>query len=235
MTAALNVLIGCESSGVVRGAFRALGHDAWSCDLLPADDGSRFHLQCDLREVLSDGHWDLIVAHPPCTYLCSSGMHWTTRGLRNVSLTEKALELVQAIMDAPAPTIAIENPVGVISTRIRRPDQYIQPYDFGHSASKKTGLWLKGLPLLRPTKHVAGRMVEWPKGSRRKVERWDNQTDSGQNRLGPSEDRWKARSKTYAGIAEAMALQWAGDAMQLHGLTLDEPCLTLSSIESPSQ
>jgi hypothetical protein len=157
-------------------------------------------------------------------------MHWTTRGLRDPDLTEKALALVQAIMDAPAPTIAIENPVGCISTRIRKADQYIQPYDFGHNASKRTGLWLKGLPPLRPTKRVAGRMVEWPLGSGKKVERWDNQTDSGQNKLGPSEDRWKARSKTYAGIAEAMALQWAGDAMQLHGLTMDEPCLSRTSL-----
>lgn len=195
----MKVLIACEFSGIVRDAFSSRGYEAWSCDLLPSESGGN-HIQGDVLSVLDDG-WDLMIAHPPCTYLSSSGMHWTTRGLRSVALTEDALIFVRALMDAPIPRIAIENPVGVISSRIRRPDQIINPYEFGHDASKKTCLWLKGLPLLIPTRYVSPRLVM---GKRR----WANQTDSGQNRLGPSETRWKERSKTYQGIAEAMAIQW---------------------------
>lgn len=147
-----------------------------------------------------------MVAHPPCTYLSVSGMHWTTRGLRDPKLTEDSLELVRILLAAPIPKIAIENQVSVISSRIRKPDQIIQPYQFGEDASKKTCLWLKNLPLLKPTTKVTGRMVTMPNG--KTVERWANQCDSGQNKLGPSEDRWKHRSKTYAGIARAMAEQW---------------------------
>lgn len=119
-------------------------------------------------------------------------------------------------MAAPVPRIAIENPVGAIGTRIRAADQFVQPYDFGDDASKRTGLWLKGLPplVIDPAKRFSGRLVEWPRGSGKMVERWSNQTDSGQNRLGPSADRWAARSVTYAGIARAMARQWGGDARQ---------------------
>lgn len=170
-----------------------------SCDLLPTDvDGP--HYQGDVREILYDG-WDLMVAHPPCTYLSVSGMHWTKRGLRDPQLTEDALAFVQLLLDAPIERIALENPVSVISSRIRKPDQVVNPYQFGHDASKKTCLWLKNLPPLRPTKMVEPRKVNGKP-------RWGNQTDSGQNRLGPSEDRWKERSKTYAGIAAAMAEQW---------------------------
>lgn len=200
------VLVACESSGAVREAFRALGHDAWSCDLLPADDGSPFHWQADARELLTPsragnlwrGAWDLLIAHPPCTYLCSSGMHWTTRGLRDPRLTEEALDLVRFFLAAPVPRIAVENPVGCISTRIRKADQYIQPYEYGHPESKRTGLWLVNLPLLVPTHRLP-----LPASGR-----WANQTPSGQNKLGPSADRWKARSATYKGVAEAMAAQW---------------------------
>jgi hypothetical protein len=142
-----------------------------------------------------------MIAHPPCTYLCSSGLHWNKRRPERVQQTEKALEFVRLLMDARIPRIAIENPIGCISTRIRKPDQIIQPWQFGHDASKATGLWLKGLPLLAPTALVAGRVVD---GKRR----WANQTDSGQNRLPPSADRWKLRSATYQGIANAMAAQW---------------------------
>ena len=170
-----------------------------SCDLLPTDSPGPHH-QGDVREILGDG-WDLMVAHPPCTYLSVSGMHWTARGLRDPKLTEDALEFVRLLMDAPVSRIAVENPVSVISSRIRKPDQVITPYQFGHDASKKTCLWLKNLPPLQPTRYVEPRMVNGKP-------RWGNQTDSGQNRLGPSVDRWKERSKTYAGIAQAMADQW---------------------------
>lgn len=148
-----------------------------------------------------DKGWDLLIAHPPCTYLSISGMHRTTRGLRDPQLTEDALDFVRLLMDAPVPLIAIENPVSVISTRIRRPDQIIQPWWFGEDASKRTCLWLKGLPKLVATDIIEPRIVDGK-------ERWGNQTDSGQNRLSPSPDRWKERSRTYLGIAEAMASQW---------------------------
>lgn len=196
----MKVLIACESSGVVRDAFLALGHYALSCDLLDTEAPGP-HYNGDVRDVLADG-WDLMIAHPPCTYLSSSGMHWTTRGLRDPQLTEDALEFVRLLMAAPIKYIAIENPIGVISTRIRKPDQIIQPWQFGADASKATCLWLKGLPLLRHTTIVEPRIVDGKK-------RWANQTDSGQNRLAPSNDRWKERSKTYPGIAEAMAKQWS--------------------------
>lgn len=195
----MRVLVACESSGVVRDAFRAQGHFAMSCDLLSAEQPGPHH-QGDVRGLLSQD-WDLLIAHPPCTYLSVSGMHWTTRGLRDPKLTEDALDLVQLFMDAPIERIAIENPVSIISSRIRKPDQIIQPYQFGHDASKKTCLWLKNLPLLRPTEMVEPRMVNGKP-------RWANQTDSGQNKLPPSKDRWKIRSKTYTGIAQAMANQW---------------------------
>lgn len=194
------VLIACEYSGRVRDAFRALGHDAMSCDLLPTDKPGP-HYQGDVRDVLADG-WDLMIAHPPCTYLSVSGMHWTARGLRDPQLTEDALAFVRLLMDAPIPRIAVENPVSVISSRIRKPDQIVQPWMFGHDASKKTCLWLSGLPPLRPTRIVEPRIVN---GKRR----WGNQTDSGQNKLAPSADRWKIRSETYEGIARAMAEQWS--------------------------
>ena len=195
----MKVLIACESSGTVRDAFIRAGHDAMSCDMLPTEQPGP-HYQGDARDVLGDG-WDLLIGHPPCTYLSVSGMHWTTRGLRDPRLTEDALAFARLLMDAPIARIAIENPVSIISSRIRKPDQIIQPYHFGHDASKKTCLWLKGLPPLRPTSFVDPRIVDGKP-------RWDNQTDSGQNKLPPSKDRWRIRSKTYQGIADAMAEQW---------------------------
>jgi hypothetical protein len=198
----LKILIACENSGVVRNEFTKLGHVAISCDMLPTESFGD-HYQGDVRDVLNN-NWDLMIAHPPCTYLSSSGMHWTTRGLRDPKLTEDSLDFVRLLMNAPIPKIAIENPVGVISTRIRPADQYINPYEFGDDASKKTGLWLKNLPKLISTKYIAPRIVNGKK-------RWSNQCDSGQNKLGPSDTRWKERSKTYIGIAKAMANQWGGD------------------------
>lgn len=142
-----------------------------------------------------------MIAHPDCTYLCSSGLHWNKRVPGRQAMTEKALDFVRELLDAPIPRIALENPVGCISTRIRPPDQFIQPYEYGHDASKRTGLWLKNLPLLQPTRYVEPRIVNGRP-------RWGNQTDSGQNKLGPSEDRWKERARTYSGWAAAMADQW---------------------------
>ena len=149
-----------------------------------------------------------MIAHPPCTYLSVSGMHWTARGLRDPQLTEDALEFVRALMNAPIDKICIENPVSVISSRIRKPDQIIHPWMFGDDASKKTCLWLKNLPALVSTSIVEPRIANGKK-------RWANQTDSGQNNLPPSDDRWKERSKTYAGIASAMASQWGAESVLL--------------------
>lgn len=196
----MRVLIACEYSGTVRDAFRAMGHDAWSCDLLATDADPAFHYQGDVSDIINDG-WDLMVAHPPCTYLCSSGLHWNKRVPGRAQLTEDALDFVRFLLEAPIPRIALENPIGCISTRIRKPDQTIQPWQFGHDASKATCLWLKNLPKLTPMNIVEPRIVGGKK-------RWANQTDSGQNRLPPSDDRWKIRSETYAGIAKAMAGQW---------------------------
>ncbi len=202
----LKIIVGCEYSGVVRRALRSLGHHAWSCDLLPAEDKSKHHIQCDLLELLDiDRNWDMGIFFPPCTYLCSSGMHWTTRGLRDPKLTDDAIKFVETLWDAPIKHIAIENPVGALSTRSKlgKPAQTINPYEFGEDASKRTCLWLKNLPPLvkDPAMRIPGRIVNGK-------ERWGNQTDSGQNRLGPSESRGLDRAKTYPGIAEQMAKQW---------------------------
>jgi hypothetical protein len=201
----MRVLVACEFSGVVRNAFGRRGHDAWSCDLLPAADGHHRHLQMDIENVLRTSRdWDLLIAHPPCTYLCSSGLHWNKRRPGRAEQTELALRFVQWFMALPIGRIAIENPVGCISTRIRKPEQIMQPWQFGHDASKATCLWLKNLPALQPTTVVEPRMVN---GRRR----WGNQTDSGQNRLAPSPTRWAERSKTFQGIADAMAEQWGNN------------------------
>lgn len=193
----MRVLVACEFSGVVRSAFRARGHDAWSCDLLPAEDGSPYHRQGDVLEWMQDPRreWDLVIAHPPCTYLAVSGARWF-KGREE--LQEKALDFVRAFLSYRCARICVENPIGVISTRIRKPDQIIQPWQFGHPEAKATCLWLKNLPKLVPTN-----ILPKPESGR-----WNNQTPSGQNKLGPSADRWKLRSATYAGIAVAMAEQW---------------------------
>jgi hypothetical protein len=229
----MNVLIGCEFSGVVRDAFLAKGHNAWSCDLLPGIGPN--HIQADVLGVIRASQWDLAIFHPPCTYLCSSGLHWNKRRPGRQAQTELALEFVQKLLEADIPKIALENPIGCISSRIRPPDQIIQPWMFGEDASKATCLWLKGLPKLVPTNiikkplwvpcdmcgdfictkhqmHVSDcdcpgvdELKFWPyeEGGR-----YANQTPSGQNKLGPSADRWAERSVTYRGIALAMADQW---------------------------
>ena len=181
----LRILVACEFSGRVREAFRKLGHDAWSCDLLPSDDNSPYHIQGDVLEHLNDG-WDIMIAHPPCTHLAVSGARWFKD--KQVEQAE-ALEFVQKLLDAPIPKIALENPISIISSKIRKPNQIIQPWQFGHGETKSTCLWLKNLPELQPTDIVSGR--------ENKV--W---------RMPPSEERWKLRSITYQGIANAMANQW---------------------------
>jgi hypothetical protein len=220
----MRILIACEYSGRSREAFRALGHDVISADFEPAEDGSPYHYQGDVFDLINDQQFDLMLAHPPCTYLSVSGLHWNGRVHGRAEKTEKALDFVRRLMDAPIHRIALENPVSCISSRIRKPDQIIQPYNFGEDASKSTCLWLKNLPLLVPTKYIEPRIVccgaviengdkyRCPNcnGEKPAKARWGNQTNSGQNNLGPSEDRWKERSRTYAGIANAWAAQWGG-------------------------
>lgn len=196
----MKVLVACEVSGKVRDAFRARGHDAWSCDL--KEGNSEFHIVANCLDLLDHG-WDLLIAHPPCTDLAVSGAHLFRKKLEKDPLCqEKALDLVRALMYNRVPRSVVENPVSIISSRIRKPDQIIQPYEFGDDASKKTCLWLKGLPRLIPTKYIEPRIVNG-------LKRWANQTDSGQNRLPPSENRAAERAVTYDGIANAMADQWS--------------------------
>lgn len=202
----LRVLVACEWSGAVRDAFRRRGHEAWSCDLEgvePAGEWPNYHLEGDALDFLRGLEflrepralpWDLLIAFPPCTHLAVSGARYFAQKKKEQA---KALDFVRALLDAPVPRIALENPVGVISSRIRKPDQIIQPWQFGHPESKKTCLWLKGLPRLKPTNVL-------PRPAR------GYQTPSGQNKLGPSPDRARMRGKTYAGIAAAMAQQWGG-------------------------
>lgn len=195
----MKVLIACEFSGVVRRAFAQKGHEVWSCDLLDAEDESQFHLKGDALIAAISQEWDLMIAHPPCTYLASSGLHWNKRVLGRAELTEQSLLFVEALLNMQhIDKIALENPIGCISSRIRKPDQIIQPWQFGNPESKATCLWLKGLPLLKPTN-----ILPLPANGR-----WENQTASGQNKLAPGPDRWKERSRTYQGIADAMAEQW---------------------------
>jgi hypothetical protein len=182
----MKVLIACEYSGRVRDAFIARGHDALSCDLLPTEvEGP--HYQGSVFDVLHQG-WDLMIAHPPCTHLAVSGArHFAAKQASGVQ--QEALEFVRMLLDAPIPRIALENPVSIISSRIRKPDQIIQPWQFGHGETKATCLWLKGLPLLTPTNIVEGR-------------------EAKVHRMPPGPNRWKERSRTYRGIAAAMATQW---------------------------
>jgi len=208
----LRVLIGCEYSGRVRDAFLRRGHDAISCDLLPSDTPGP-HYQGDVRDILAD-RWDLIVAHPPCTYLtCAAEWAYgpgpyhqkvkpdTLTGAARLAARAEAVAFVKQLLAAPCQRFCVENPVGVLSRHIGRPAQIVQPYDFGEDASKATSLWTRGLPLLTPTERFPPRLVFGRP-------RWGNQTDSGQNRLSPGVDRWKVRSITYQGIANAMADQW---------------------------
>ena len=186
----MRVLVACEYSATVRDAFRELGHDAWSCDLLPTDGDPEYHFQGDVVEIMYGQGWDLMIAHPPCTHLSVSGARHFAAKIAD-GRQQRALDFVQLLMDAPIERIAIENPISVISSKIRKPDQIIQPWQFGHGETKATCLWLKNLPKLEATEVVEGR-------------------EQRMFRLPPSPDRWKIRSTTYKGIAKAMASQWGG-------------------------
>lgn len=200
------MLIGFEKSGVVRDAFRNRGHIAWSCDL--RDGVGPYHMKMDIFQAMRFQPWDIIILHPPCTYINVAGIHWNNRG-RGWEQTEMALDFVFRLMGSANQFArlgwALENPVGLISTRLMKATQYIQPYDFGEDASKKTGLWLSNLPKLAGTSYTPPRIVV---KNGKEYKRWGNQTDSGQNRLGPSESRADDRARTYPGIANAMADQW---------------------------
>ena len=183
----MKILVACEYSGRVRDAFASLGHDATSCDMLPTDAPGP-HYQGDVTDILGDG-WDMMIAFPPCTHLAVSGARWFAEK-RADGRQQAALDFVRLLMDAPIDKIAIENPVSIISSHIRKPDQTIQPWQYGHGETKRTCLWLKGLPLLTPTDIVEGREQRiW--------------------KMPPSPDRWKLRSQTFQGIADAMAGQWS--------------------------
>lgn len=193
----MRVLVACEFSGRVREAFRKLGHDAWSCDLLPADDGSPYHIQDDVLSHLDEG-WDLMVAHPPCTYLTIAGnAHWHKPG--RAKLRQEAADFFMALANAPIPRIAIENPVGYMSKYWRKYDQIIHPYFFGEPIQKRTCLWLINLPPLVWDKDKAIKPEPVSIGNKKR-----NWVES----LGPSSDRWKIRSTTHQSIANAMATQW---------------------------
>ena len=202
----MKILVACEYSGRVRSAFRDMGHDAWSCDLLAAEDDSSYHIHGDVLSVLNH-NWDLMVAHPPCTYLTNSGVSWLHKRPERWELLKAAAAFFKALLDAPIPKIAIENPImhkyakdligGV------KQSQVIHPWMFGHAEQKATCLWLKNLPLLMPTNNVKAQMMQLPDNERQRL-----------HYLPPTPDRWKERSRTFTGIANAMAEQW-GDVRQL--------------------
>lgn len=197
----MRVLVACEYSATVRDAFRRRGHDAWSCDLLPTEGDPRWHLEADALHTAFLMPWDLMIAHPPCTHLAVSGARWFKD---KKTEQEDALFFVRQLLRAPIARIALENPVSIISSRIRKPDQIIQPWQFGHGETKATCLWLKGLPKLKPTNIVEGR-------------------EARVHRMPPGPDRWKERSRTFAGIAEAMADQWGNlDKLELVSCPLQE-------------
>lgn len=180
----MKVLVACEYSGIVRDAFISCGHTAMSCDLLPTESPGP-HYQGNVMDIINDG-WDLMIAHPPCTHLAVSGARWFREKQKEQA---EALEFVRMLMEVKIPKICIENPISIISSKIRKPDQIIQPWMFGHGETKSTCLWLKGLPKLQPTKIVGGR-------------------EARIHRMSPGPDRWKERSRTFPGIAKAMAQQW---------------------------
>lgn len=195
----MRVLVACEYSGKVRRAFRKRGHDAWSCDLLPADDGSEFHYQGDVMDIINDG-WDLLIGHPPCTYLCNSGVSWLHKQEGRWDKMRDGAEFFKLLWESDIPRIALENPImhkyakEIIGTN---QTQLVQPWMFGHAESKATCLWLKGLEPLIETNNVKDKWKMLPKKEAQRL-----------HMLPPSKDRWKLRSETYQGIADAMAEQW---------------------------
>ena len=195
----MRVLVACEYSGKVREAFRKLGHDAWSCDLLPADDNSPYHYQGDVFDIIDQG-WDLMIAHPPCTYLTNAGVSWLYRKEGRWAQMKDGAEFFKRLLEADIPKIAVENPIMhkyAVEIIGRRQNQVVQPWMFGHMEQKATCLWLKGLPELNPTNNVKEDMLKLPKTVAQRL-----------HYLPPSKDRWKIRSETYQGIADAMANQW---------------------------
>ena len=210
----MKVLVACEYSGIVRDAFTAMGHEAWSCDILPTESPGN-HIQGDVLEVLGQ-RWDLMVAHPPCTHLSVSSAPWFAKGHKPWQLQYDALDFVRALMNAPIPKICIENPVSVISSKIRKPEQIIQPYQFGHDAQKTTCLWLKNLPSLEPTDILPKPgYVTTPSG--KKWPKWFYETS-----LVNHKERGKVRSRFWTGIAKAMADQWSDLPP-----ALDQACLPI--------
>lgn len=205
----MRILVACEFSGVVREAFNKFGHDVWSCDLLPTEIPGK-HYQGNVRDILYTERWDMMIAHPPCTRLANSGVHWLER--RNLwGEMKDGAEFFKELLTAPIPLIAVENPIPhkyAVEIIGRKYDQIIQPWMFGHPESKATCLWLKGLPKLIPTN-----ILTKPKDAK-----WENQTPSGQNKLGPSASRWMERSKTYTGIADAMSEQWGNCCIDLENI-----------------
>lgn len=191
----LRVLVACEYSATVRDAFRTRGFDAWSCDLLPTEGDPRWHIRQDAVAVAHVEPWALMIAHPPCTHLAVSGARWFKDKQREQA---EALDFVRQLLDAPVPHIALENPVSIISSRIRKPDQIVQPWQFGHGETKATCLWLKNLPKLKSTNIVEGR-------------------EARIHRMPPGPDRWKERSRTFQGIADAMAQQWGDFLTEYRG------------------
>ena len=215
----MNILIACECSGIIRNAFRKKGHNAWSCDLKPQEGNEGgYHLQGDVRWWLNDPEWkwDMMIAHPDCTYLTNSAA-WaykeppyhqkvkpeTLTGQARRQARQEAIEFAETLWDADIEKVVIENPAGYLSTmsKLGKPSQIIQPYEYGDNASKRTCLWIRNLPLLKPTKYYPPRIVNGKK-------RWGNQTDSGQNKLTPNDNRAAKRAQTYQGWADAMADQW---------------------------
>jgi len=197
----MNVLVACESSGVVRDAFMQKGHNAWSCDTQPADDGGLFHYCCDVRDVLYAQDWDLIIAHPPCTFMCNSGVCHLHKDESRWGKLDAAADFFNIFLDHPCPKICIENPVphkyAVLRLKGRKYTQTIQPWQFGHPESKRTCFWLKGLPKLKESNNVKHIFDKLPKNKQQRI-----------HFLPPGPDRWKLRSKTFQGIADAMADQW---------------------------
>ena len=194
----MKILIACEYSGTVRDAFTRQGHYAVSCDLLPTEKPGLHH-QGDVMDIIGDG-WDMMIAFPPCTHLASSGARWF-KEKRKDGRQQKGIDFFLSLVSAPIPRICIENPIGIMSTQYRKPDQIIQPCQHGHEATKSTCLWLKGLPKLKPT-HVVGKGERHVTSGGKSLPKWYN--------LPPSQDRWKIRTKTFQGIADAMANQWGG-------------------------
>ena len=196
----MKVLVACEFSGTVRDCFIAMGHDAISCDLLPTEARGP-HIEGDILDVLYDSSWDLVIAHPPCTYLSASGLHWNKRIPGRAEKTQDALDFITKIWNAPVEKMFIENPVGCINTRLdfMPKPQYVQPYNYDEDASKKTGLWLRGLAPLEPTEVIEPRYVDGKP-------RWSNQGDTGYDKFGGGQG--KERSVTFFGLAAAMADQW---------------------------